>query len=76
MLCSYDGSKTVKLIDDAVFFNIVDDQHAVVLVNYSTKSQTGDLKLVSIKDGGKTKKIGEDVSLIKDGLGDYGVLTN
>ncbi|PNV59610.1 hypothetical protein C0033_12645 [Clostridium sp. chh4-2] len=76
MLCSYDGSKTAKLIDDAVLFNIVDGKHAVVLVNYSTKRKTGDLKLVSVKDGGKPKKIDEDVSLIQDSLGNYGVLTN
>lgn len=74
-LYRYDGSNTVKLIDDVVFFKVVDDQYVAVLVNYSTKSHEGDLKLVSIKNGDKTKKIDEDVSVIQGGLGNYGVLS-
>ncbi|MBT9778502.1 hypothetical protein GPL15_18545 [Clostridium sp. MCC353] len=73
-LCRYDGSKTVKLIDDAIFFNIVDERYVAALVNYSAESRGGDLKLIPLKEGGKVKKIDEDVSLIQDGLGYYGAL--
>ncbi|MBS6645904.1 MAG: zinc ribbon domain-containing protein [Clostridiaceae bacterium] len=70
-LCRYDGGKPVKLIDDVAFFVPADDQYVAALVDYSTKRHKGDLKLVSIKDGKKTKKIDEDVRWIRDGVGSY-----
>ncbi|WP_215700192.1 zinc ribbon domain-containing protein [Clostridium sp. MCC353] len=70
-LCRYDGKKPVKLIDDVAFFAPADDQYVAAIVDYSSKRHKGDLKLVSVKDGKKTKKIDEDVRWIKDGIGSY-----
>ncbi len=70
-LCRYDGGKPVKLMDDVSFFSVADNQYVAVLVDYSNKRLKGDLKLISQKDGKKTKKIDEDVRWLLNGTGSY-----
>lgn len=65
------GKKPVKLADDVAYFVVMNDQYVAILDDYSSKRERGELKLISAKDGKKTKKVDEDVAYMQDGIGSY-----